>query len=628
MKVVLAAVNAKYIHSNPAVYSLRAYARKYRGEIHIAEYTINHSAEDILADLYSQKPDILAFSCYLWNIVYIRELAAQMHKLLPDTILWAGGPEVSYGAKAFLEENPYFTGVMCGEGEETFLELMDYYHGQGGHLLHDREDLRHIRGIAYLQDGIFRRTPDRPPLDMDCLPFLYEDLAPFENRIIYYESSRGCPFGCTYCLSSIEKKMRLRSFSLVKEELDFFLREKVAQVKFVDRTFNCNRRHAMDIWEYLAEHDNGVTNFHFEIAADLLTEEELRILSSMRPGLIQLEIGVQSANAGTIREIRRTMDFQKLKENVKAVKAMGNIHQHLDLIAGLPLEDYDSFAKSYQAVYEMEPDQLQLGFLKVLKGSPMHGRTGEYGMDYWDSPPYEVLKTRWLSYGELRKLKQVEEMTEVYYNSGQFSGTMQLLGREYDNPFDLYRELGEYYSARGLDGRSHSRLERYEILLAFIREKWPKKLPLYQDLLLLDLYRREKVKSRPSWARDQKLWKEEMMAFFRGEEERRQYLKDYEGFDARQMSKMAHVEIFAYPVTDKEEMERLRRAGEDGPRPNGDAGTDKAEQGDEAQTGYAVLFDYKKRNPLSRGAAEYSLGKWERGGYRDEENRRDSGFAG
>ena len=428
MKILLVAINAKYIHSNLAVYCLRACAGEHKGQVEIAEYTINHRKEDILADIYRRKPDVLAFSCYIWNREYVTSLIRDFHLLCREVPVWVGGPEVSYDARQFLEEFPQVTGVMAGEGERSFAALVEaYVHGYGQSFCVDEEPdangsmdqvLSGIRGIVWrTEKGGICENPPAKLMDLDEIPFVYENMKDFPNKIIYYESSRGCPFSCSYCLSSIDKRVRFRSLGLVLSELQFFLDQKVPQVKFVDRTFNCNHRHAKAIWRYLAEHDNGITNFHFEIAADLLDEEELALLSALRPGLAQLEIGVQSVNPETISEINRVMELSKLRDTVARVRAGKNIHQHLDLIAGLPYEDFDSFVHSFNEVYAMRPQQLQLGFLKVLKGSGMQENAERYGLVYRQEPPYEVLCTRWISYGELLKLKAVEEMVEVYYNS-------------------------------------------------------------------------------------------------------------------------------------------------------------------------------------------------------------------
>ena len=542
MNIVLAAINAKYIHSNLAVYSLRAYAQQYKDEIQIAEYTINQQIDDILMDLYKKKPDVLCFSCYIWNLSYVEELIRELGKIFPSVPIWVGGPEVSYDTKDVLERLPEVTGVIFGEGEKTFLEVVEYYHGKD-------VKLSEIKGIAYRgEEGQFLQNSWREVMDLSEVPFVYHDMADFKNKIIYYESSRGCPFSCSYCLSSIDKCLRFRKLELVEKELQFFIDEKVPQVKFVDRTFNCNHKHAIAIWKYIKEHDKGITNFHFEVAADLLNEEELKLIESMRPGLIQLEIGVQSTNEQTIREIRRTMRFEEVARIVQRINQGENVHQHLDLIAGLPYEDMESFQKSFDDVYRLHPEQLQLGFLKVLKGSHMESQKERYGLVYKSRPPYEVLYTKWLSYEEMMQLKSVEEMVEVYYNSGQFSYCLRKLEEEYASPFVLYQGLGRYYENHELHLMSHSRITRYEILLGFIREKHKERESLYRELLTFDLYLRENVKNRPEFAGEHEVSKDWLNAFYETESKEHQYLIGYEAYDKRQLRKMTHIEKFHYDV--------------------------------------------------------------------------------
>ena len=491
----------------------------------IKEYTINQIRDEILKDIYLEQPDVICFSCYIWNVSFVKELVPDLMKILPDADFWAGGPEVSYDAEKFLRSNPAFSGVMVGEGEETFQELACHY------IEGKPENLKEIRGVAFRNED---KVPDivhtgwRELMDLSKVPFAYQDLKEFKNRIIYYESSRGCPFSCSYCLSSIDKKLRFRDIEIVKKELQFFIDNKVPQVKFVDRTFNCKHDHAMTIWRYITEHDNGVTNFHFEISADLLREEELALMKTMRPGLIQLEIGVQSTNPQTIRAIRRTMDFQKLKGIVDQIHSFGNIHQHLDLIAGLPYEGYESFHKSFCDVYALHPEQFQLGFLKVLKGSHMMEMTEEYKILYKDREPYEVLSTAWLTYGEILRLKMVESMVEVYYNSGQFKNTLVFLERYFEDPFRMYEVLGRFYEKRGYSEISHSRMRRYEILMEFAGEHSEIPLEKLSDVMLLDLYLRENLKSRPAFASDQKPY-ERMIWAYRKE---------------KKIPKTAHIEVF------------------------------------------------------------------------------------
>ena len=545
LKILLAACNAKYIHSNLAVYNLKSCSGEYSPNVVIKEYTINQIQDDILKDIYLEQPDVICFSCYIWNISFVKELVPDLKKILPHVDFWAGGPEVSYDAVEFLKKNPAFFGVMVGEGEETFHELAGYY------IERKPENLKEIRGVAFHDET---KVPDivhtgwRELMDLSKVPFAYSNLTEFKNRIIYYESSRGCPFSCSYCLSSIDKKLRFRDIELVKKELQFFIDNKVPQVKFVDRTFNCKHDHAMAIWRYITEHDNGITNFHFEISADLLREEELALMKTMRPGLIQLEIGVQSTNPQTIKAIRRTMDFEKLKGIVEQIHGFGNIHQHLDLIAGLPYEGYESFHKSFCDVYALRPEQFQLGFLKVLKGSHMMEMTGEYQILYKDREPYEVLSTAWLTYGEILGLKMVESMVEVYYNSGQFKHTLVFLEQYFEDPFRMYEALGRFYEKKGYSEISHSRMRRYEILMEFAGEQKEIPLEVLSDVMLLDLYLRENLKSRPSFASDQKPYE--------------RLIWDYRKVE--KIPKTAHIEVF--------------------------------------RDGKTILFDYTDRDPLTNNA--------------------------
>lgn len=651
MKFLLVAINAKYIHSNLGIYSLKAYAEKKLREsaaakdggiassvteigalhtgqasgsatrtetqnaagavsapvqVEIAEYTINHQMDQILQDIYRRKPDVIGFSCYIWNIQYIRPFLKDIPKVLPDVKIWMGGPEVYYRAESFLKEEPTVTGVMVGEGEATLAELAEVYGeaesadkkravvpdesdadkascnrmnqtevqgpmvdvGVGNDSMDAR--LEQVRGIVFRKTtGEILRTPMRPLLSMDEIPFSYDNLEGMEHRIIYYESSRGCPYSCSYCLSSIDKTVRFRSLDLVMKELDYFLERKVPQVKFVDRTFNCKKSHALAIWRYLLEHDNGVTNFHFEISADLIDEEELEVMEQMRPGLIQLEIGVQTTNPDTITEIHRKMNLDRLKQVVDKINSFHNIHQHLDLIVGLPYENYERFCQSFDDVYWMRPEQLQLGFLKVLTGSYMAEKTHDYGLLYHQEPPYEVLATKWLDYGQVLRLKAVEDMVEVHYNSGQYTETLREMEQHWASPYAMFEALADYYERLGYTGIAINRLTRYEILFGFLQETEPEKIERYRDLLTYDLYLRENIKSRPAFLRDESPWKTLRRGFFQGEEKEPKYLKGYEGYDSKQMAKMAHLEVF----------------------------------GD----GRVVVFDYKNRDPLTYNAKAFLI---------------------
>lgn len=631
MKILLTAVNAKYIHSNLAVYSLRAYAAQWAEHLEIAEYTINHRAEQVLRNLYERRPDVLAFSCYIWNLDFLESLLPDLPKILPGVPVFLGGPEVSYETETFLKRHPEVTGVLQGEGEETFARLCrclveDWQgvkkgsfgqkeYGTDGNWKPEQESwsgryslpkkLAEIPGLLLQQNGLWEFSAEKDSvngagescgessrteksegcgeagrteksegggeacagcLDMDRLPFPYRDLTDFARRIIYYEASRGCPFSCAYCLSSLEKKVRFRDLKLVLSELDFFLKQKTPQVKFVDRTFNCNSERSFTIWQYIKEHDNGVTNFHFEISADLLTEKELELLESLRPGCIQLEIGVQSTNPKTLEAINRKADWEKIRANVKRIHSFGNIHQHLDLIAGLPYEDLKSFERSFQEVYELEPEQLQLGFLKVLKGSRIYEEAKQYGILYREKPPYEALRTYWLSYEDILILKGIEEMVEIYYNSNQFRKSLKILTKEFSTSFAFFRTLSDFYREKGQDMAPSSRLAKYDLLLAFARRYVPEKLEQIRESLIYDLYSREKVKVRPDWAPTQEPYKEALRSFFQKEAVSHDYLKGWEGYNWKQLMHMCHIEIFTYPEK------------------------------------RALLFDYRTRNPLHGGA--------------------------
>lgn len=598
MKFLLVAVNAKYIHSNPAVYSLRAFLpEEQRESAEIAEYTINQKDEDILADIYKRKPDVIGFSCYIWNIETVRKLLAELPKLLPGVPVWLGGPEVSYNAEELLAQFPGVTGVMIGEGESTFYELMEHY-------LQAKpvETLKEIAGLS-LRSG---KTADRAPTQMDDLPFLYYHPEQFENRIIYYESQRGCPFRCSYCLSSIEKTVRQKDLFAVKEELSVFLKNKVRQVKFIDRTFNCKEAHALEIWKFITENDNGVTNFHFEIAADCMTEAELALLETMRPGLIQLEIGVQTINPDTIRAINRAMKLDRVADAVKRVHSYGNIHQHLDLIAGLPLENYESFARSFDWVYALAPEQLQLGFLKVLHGSQMERDVLKYGICYRDTPPYEVLYTNDISYEEICRLKKIEEMVELYYNSNQFVTTLRFLVKEFSSPFRMFELLAEFYERKGYFVNQPARAYRYYALLEFIEEILSKQCPVermeenkekadvgkqstegigkrqqfYRECLLYDLYLRENLRTRPDFATDPAEYRDAAREIYEREERERTLLPAHKAYDSKQMAKMTHLEPFTYRVWEED--------GENGQKRDGET--------------VFILFDYEQRDPLNANA--------------------------
>lgn len=549
MKILLVAVNAKYIHSNPAVYSLKSCAGKYESRVEIAEFTINQQPAYILQQIYKRQPDVVAFSCYIWNRSMISAIIPDLHKLLPQADIWAGGPEVTYDAAEAIRSWG-LRGVMTGPGETVFSRLVTAYATDTAGEL-----------PAVLEGNNMQR------LKLDDIPFWYENRQDFEHRIVYYESSRGCPFSCSYCLSSIDRTMDFRSVERVCRELDFFLEKKVPQVKFVDRTFNCKKEHALPILRHILEHDNGVTNFHFEIAADLLDEDYFAVLEQLRPGAIQLEIGVQSTYGKTIAEIRRKMDFSKVAAIVRRISSLRNIHVHLDLIAGLPFEDLHRFQKSFHDVYALRPQQLQLGFLKVLKGSEMERQAPKYELLYTSQPPYEVLSTRWLSYEDICLLKQVEEMVEIYYNSGQFANTLEFLCPYFDSPFAMYESLAAWYEKQELFGMQSSRIRKYEILLEFgsacisqnmqIQGSLPsgqaknnrqftadRPLSMLREYLVYDLYLREHMKNRPSFAPSQEPWKNAIHDILHRESLEHVLFPELADCNYRELTKALHTEVF------------------------------------------------------------------------------------
>lgn len=606
MKFLLAALNAKYIHSNPALYSLRSYAMEHNPDagkgVEIVEYTINQQPGEILADIYKRKPDAAAFSCYIWNWTLIQELVWDLHKVMPELPIWLGGPEVSFDAENILKQYPFLMGIMIGEGEVTFFQLLSYYEKCGSGRYPEEMQLQIVAfwpgavrqaGLSAIDGLVFRdpvsgevvRTPDRQLTDLDALPFLYDDISEFDNRIIYYESGRGCPFRCSYCLSSIDRKVRLRDMELVKKELQYFLDKKAPQVKFIDRTFNCSHEHAAEIWKYILEHDNGVTNFHFEISADLLNGAELELLGKMRTGQVQLEIGIQSTNEETLRAVRRHTNLDLLRHSVVRIHAEHNIHVHLDLIAGLPYEDFASFRKSFNDVYALRPEQLQLGFLKVLKGSYMEEMAESYGLVHMQQPPYEVLCTKWLTFDDIIRLKGIEEMVELYYNSGQFTKTLPVLEKRFESPFDMFGELADFYEEKGYFLNSPSRIYRYQVLLDFAARRDPAREPLYRELLVYDMYLRENLKSRPAFARDVSDRHGRIADFYREEEKNRNYLPDFAGSSAKQLQRLTHLEFFRWPV-DKQAWELLELF---------DGMPEDAQE-------TAVLFNYHNRDPLSANA--------------------------
>ena len=592
MKVLLTAINAKYIHSNLAVYSLKANCGLYEPQVKLMEYSINQYPEEIFQSLYREKAEVVCFSCYIWNIGFVEQVAGWLKQVAPRTEIWLGGPEVSFDVAERLEKWSFIDGVMYGEGEDTFREMMACWNGDMdvekvlgiGHRHRDDSGI----GAGFHSGAAGSRIHVHGPrdfVDMSRLNFVYTRPEDFKNKIIYYETSRGCPFQCSYCLSSVEKKVRFRNLDLVKRELQQFIDWEIPQVKFVDRTFNCRREHSMEILKFIKAHDKGKTNFHFEITADLLTEEELEFMAGLRPGLIQLEIGVQSTNPQTIQEIRRNVSFEKLKGIVQRIHAGKNIHQHLDLIAGLPYENLERFKQSFNDVYALKPEQFQLGFLKVLKGSYMREKAEDYGLVYQPEPPYEVMATRWLSYDDILVLKGVEEMVEVYYNSRQFENSLDWLERHFPSAFSMYEQMAQYYEEKGLNGVSHSRMARYEILLDFVKENLKiEETDIFVQILTYDLYLRENVKNRPAWASGQDAYKARYVEFFKREENRERYFSGYEEYTTKQIQRMTHIEHFTRGI----------REASDG----------------ENDGGVFIWFDYLNRDPLTYKSRTVEVKLW------------------
>ncbi|WP_419003122.1 B12-binding domain-containing radical SAM protein [Anaerotignum lactatifermentans] len=566
-KVILAALNAKYIHSNLALRYLSRFQDNNRKHyVETMEFTINQRLNFIAEELFRKQPDVVLFSCYIWNVEMLRQLCPILKKIMPDCVIGFGGPEVSYESETFLRENPAVDFVMRGEGELVFTKYLEHLDAGNPATLGEIESLTYRQG-----DEIFS-TPQMHPMDLALLPFPYEDdFSDVQNQIIYYESSRGCPYHCGYCLSSVENGVRFVPLDKVLPDLQKFLGKNVPQVKFIDRTFNCKKSHAMAIWKYLHEHDNGVTNFHFEITADLIDQETIDFLKTVRKGLFQFEIGVQSTNPQTIRAINRNVDFAALSEIVQQIKDGGNIHQHLDLIAGLPYEDYDSFGRSFNDVYALHPEQLQLGFLKVLKGSMLHQKQKEFEIVYHDTAPYEVLTTHELPYADTLRLKYVEEMVETYYNSGRFLNTLAYLVPLYESPFAFFEAVSQFWVGENYHYLGLSKMGLFDVLWRFVEQNPKVDKRKLQWEMKFDIALHEKPKKLPAWltVTNEEQWHDKVFAFYGNPALWQKCLPHYKS--NKEAIRQTHLEVF----------------------------------GDEKQK--AVLFDYGKRDLL--GNAEYKIMK-------------------
>lgn len=545
-KILLCAVNAKYIHSNLAIRYLKKFCETHIEGIDTAEFSINDNINSILKKLFNSDSDIYGFSCYIWNISLILNLCSSLKKVKPKAVIILGGPEVSYDAASILKDNPFIDYIVVGEGEETLLDLL-------GCITGGEFNLSGIPGIAYRDGTNVVITEQRPLITcLDAIPFPYDSFDGFENKIVYYETSRGCPFNCQYCLSSTIHGVRYFSMDRLRQDIKSFVNAGIRQVKLVDRTFNCDINRSIDIMQYIMELDTS-TNFHFEIAADLINERFLKTVEKAPEGMFQFEIGVQSTNPKTISAIDRTMNLDKVAHNVSELIAFNNTHIHLDLIAGLPYEDMKSVEKSFNDVYSLKPDMLQFGFLKLLKGSGIRESHVEYGMEYHDFPPYEVLSTKWLSYRELLVLKDIEQVLEQYCNSGRFKHTLDyLLMTIAAAPFDFYYKLSEYWNSNGYFNSSKNVNELYTILKHFVSDVYgqmldSEKYSLLNEHLKLDwlLYSRSGSMSESIERYDHSLLKDRLQ----------EYLKDnlinIEGFgelkniSMRELLKQVGYEVFA-----------------------------------------------------------------------------------
>lgn len=459
MTVLLTTLNSKYIHTNLAIRYLRSYVKDL-SKVSIKEFTINQNIDHIRAEIYKDKPHLVGFSTYIWNIEETLQICQGLKLVSPGTKILLGGPEVSYDPVEIMEEHPYIDYIIYGEGEQTFRELLT------------NQPLDSINGLVYRSNDKIYKNKDRELIeDLSIIPFPYEDdyKGDFKNKIIYYESSRGCPFNCEFCLSSTIKGLRFLPIERVKEEIDYLISLGVSQIKFVDRTFNAKKDFSMEIMKHIISRDPKNVNFHFEVTAHLIDDKQLEFLENVKEGLFQFEIGVQSTNMNTIEAIGRTTDFQILKKVSKKIKSYSNIHQHLDLIVGLPYEDYSSFETSFNDIYSIRPEKIQIGFLKLLKGSGLRILKDKYGYKFLDRATYEILENNYISYGEIVKLKGIEEIVEKFYNEEYFKNILEYCIKNYYlSPFRFFEELAQYFDENGLHDISHSRSKLYSILLEFL----------------------------------------------------------------------------------------------------------------------------------------------------------------
>ena len=547
MKILLTAINAKYIHSSLSIRYLNSYSHDFSEHITMLEYTINNAEDFILSDIFLNEPDVVCFSCYIWNINMVTSLARSLKKVLPNLHIICGGPEVSYECEKFLEENPSINTVIYGEGEKTFYDVISALINSG--------NFDNIKGIFYRTGNKINASTPQPPLSLSELPFVYNNLDALQNKIIYYETQRGCPYDCQFCLSSIEKGVRFVPIENVYKQLNFFLQNKVSQVKFIDRTFNCNKTHAEAIWKYLIENDNGITNFHMEIEAHIMDNETLELLKTARDGLFQFEIGVQSTNEKTLFAVKRNSDFSSLKERILRIISLENIHVHLDLIAGLPYENYSSFKNSFNDVYALNPHQLQMGFLKLLKGSGLKRDANKYLIKARESAPYEILSTDHLSYKDVLKLKGIENMLETYRNSGKAVKTTDYMCSIFSTPVEFYESLAEFWQEKGFHKVNHNKESLYTILYEFSLEKRLNHIAVIKELLKFDMLACDNLSTMPVWIENTKNDENIRLVrktFFNNSSNLQRYLPKLSDYTPAQLGRMCRLEPFKQDILNEQ----------------------------------------------------------------------------
>ncbi|WP_423801553.1 B12-binding domain-containing radical SAM protein [Neobacillus sp. SAB-20_R2A] len=495
MKVICSTLNAKYIHTNLAIRFLKAYAAP-EFDIILKEYTIKDPVMNIVSDLHQQKPDVIGFSCYIWNIEETLKVINMLKKIDPSLIIVLGGPEVSYDTREWMEKHPEIDFIVMGEGEQTFKQLLTE--------LDTNKNIDNVHGVAYRDNGTLASTPQRNKLDLKELPSPFrfpEDIPQLGKRVTYIETSRGCPFSCQFCLSSIEVGVRYFDRERIKEDIRYLMANGAKTIKFVDRTFNISRSYAMEMFRFLIDEHLPGTVFQFEITADIMRPEVIEFLNQEAPkGLFRFEIGVQSTNDYTNELVRRKQNFEKLKRTVTMVKDGGKIDQHLDLIAGLPEEDYASFRKTFNDVFEMRPEELQLGFLKMLRGTGVRIRASEHDYVYMDHSPYEILSNNVLSFDDIVKIKQVEDVLEKYWNDHRMDHTVEyLVTHVFPSPFDFFQDFGSYWDEQGWSRIGHQLEDLFRRLHSFLVKRAVPNLDVISGLMKYDYLKHHKYKPRKPW---------------------------------------------------------------------------------------------------------------------------------